>query len=56
MVDLDRWPWRHPAWQGGRVTESVPADPSAGAVDAEEWLTLPDVAERLGVSISKVHQ
>ncbi|MFX0594585.1 Rv2175c family DNA-binding protein [Melissospora conviva] len=38
------------------MTESVPADPSAGAVDAEEWLTLPDVAERLGVSISKVHQ
>ena len=38
------------------MTESVPADPSTGAVDTAGWLTLPDVAEQLDVSISKVHQ
>ncbi|MEV1330103.1 Rv2175c family DNA-binding protein [Micromonospora costi] len=37
------------------MTESVPAD-QAGPADAAGWLTLPDVAERLDVSISKVHQ
>jgi hypothetical protein len=37
------------SWQGDRVTEPVPTDPA-------EWLALPDVAERLDVSISKVHQ
>jgi Rv2175c C-terminal domain of unknown function/Helix-turn-helix domain len=31
------------------VSESLPAEPAG-------WLTLPDVAERLDVSISKVHQ
>lgn len=31
------------------MTEPVPVDPAG-------WLTLPDVAERLDVSISKVHQ
>ncbi|WP_091638735.1 Rv2175c family DNA-binding protein [Micromonospora pallida] len=41
------------------MSESVPADravsvPGPAADDA--WLTLPDVAERLDVSISKVHQ
>lgn len=48
------------AWQGGRVTDSVPADPAAadlpGPTDPAGWLTLPDVAERLDLSISKVHQ
>lgn len=34
------------------MTESVPAGPA----DPGDWLTLPDVAERLDVSISKVHQ
>lgn len=34
------------------MTDSVPAGPA----DAEDWLTLPDVAVRLDVSISKVHQ
>ncbi|MFC3500474.1 Rv2175c family DNA-binding protein [Micromonospora krabiensis] len=44
------------------MTESVPADQAAtgpdlaGPADAAGWLTLPDVAERLDVSISKVHQ
>jgi hypothetical protein len=31
------------------VTEPVPADPAG-------WLTLPDVAERLDLTISRVHQ
>ena len=34
------------------MTEPVPAGPT----DPDDWLTLPDVAERLDVSISKVHQ
>ncbi|MEU4678047.1 Rv2175c family DNA-binding protein [Micromonospora sp. NPDC023737] len=44
------------------MTESLPADRAAaspdqaGPADATGWLTLPDVAERLDVSISKVHQ
>ncbi len=35
-----------PPWQCDRVTDNTPV----------EWLALPDVAERLDVSISKVHQ
>jgi hypothetical protein len=35
-----------PAWQCERVTETVPA----------QWLPLPDVAERLELTISKVRQ
>lgn len=44
------------------MTDSVPADQAApgaelaGPADPAGWLTLPDVAERLGVSISKVHR
>ncbi|WP_433529211.1 Rv2175c family DNA-binding protein [Micromonospora sp. CA-263727] len=41
------------------MTDSVPAEgtvPEAGPADAAGWLTLPDVAERLDVPISKVHQ
>ncbi|MFG3704273.1 Rv2175c family DNA-binding protein [Micromonospora sp. NPDC047670] len=44
------------------MTDSVPADRAvpdpgaAGPADPADWLTLPDVAERLDVSISKVHQ
>jgi hypothetical protein len=44
------------------VTDSVPADQGApdpdlaGPADPGAWLSLPDVAERLDVSISKVHQ
>lgn len=41
------------------MSESVPADPAVpgpGPVDDDAWLTLPDVAEHLDVSISKVHQ
>ncbi|SCE90051.1 Helix-turn-helix domain-containing protein [Micromonospora viridifaciens] len=45
------------------MTDSVPADPAAtggadlpGPADPAGWLTLPDVAERLELSISKVHQ
>ena len=30
--------------------------PGAGPADPAGWLTLPDVAERLDVAISKVHQ
>ncbi|MBQ0994496.1 helix-turn-helix domain-containing protein [Micromonospora sp. H61] len=56
-----RWLVAAAAWQGGRVTEPVPdqAAPGlelAGPTDPADWLTLPDVAERLDVSISKVHQ
>ncbi|RZU77247.1 helix-turn-helix protein [Micromonospora kangleipakensis] len=44
------------------MTDSVPADQAAtgadlpGPTDPAAWLTLPDVAERLDLSISKVHQ
>ncbi|GLY20650.1 DNA-binding protein [Micromonospora echinospora] len=41
------------------MSESVPADravPGPGPAADDAWLTLPDVAERLDVSISKVHQ
>ncbi|WP_233558927.1 Rv2175c family DNA-binding protein [Micromonospora radicis] len=41
------------------MTDSVPAEgtvPSAGAAEPADWLTLPDVAERLDLTISKVHQ
>ncbi|RKN50818.1 Rv2175c family DNA-binding protein [Micromonospora endolithica] len=44
------------------MTDSVPADKGvsdadlAGPADPAAWLTLPDVAERFDVSISKVHQ
>ncbi|SDZ06881.1 hypothetical protein SAMN05444365_105151 [Micromonospora pattaloongensis] len=41
------------------MTDSVPSA-APGSADASlgqiEWVTLPDVAERLDVSISKVHQ
>lgn len=37
-------------WHGERVSESTP-DPGPS-----EWLTLPEVAERLGVPVSKVKQ
>lgn len=39
------------AWQGGWVTETTVADQQPA-----EWMCLPDVAERLELSISKVHQ
>ncbi|MER7331972.1 MULTISPECIES: Rv2175c family DNA-binding protein [unclassified Micromonospora] len=41
------------------MTDSVPADravPAPETAGPTDWLTLPDVAERLDVSISKVHQ
>ncbi|MFF5216271.1 Rv2175c family DNA-binding protein [Micromonospora sp. NPDC000442] len=41
------------------MTDYVPAEgtaPLAGPADAAGWLTLPDVAERLDLPISKVHQ
>ncbi|PWU49211.1 DNA-binding protein, partial [Micromonospora globispora] len=43
------------------MTDSIPADQAAGVdlpgpTDPAGWLTLPDVAERLDLSISKVHQ
>jgi hypothetical protein len=37
------------AWQAGLMTDSVTTGPA-------DWINLPDVAERLGVSVSKVHQ
>jgi hypothetical protein len=37
------------AWEGECVTEETIGEP-------KEWLTLPDVAERLELSISKVNQ
>ncbi len=36
-------------WQAGRVTDSVTAAPAG-------WVTLPDVADKLDLSISKVNQ
>lgn len=36
-------------WHAGKVTDSVTAGPA-------EWVTLPDVADKLDVSISKVNQ
>jgi hypothetical protein len=36
-------------WHAGEVTDSVTAGPT-------EWVTLPDVADKLDVSISKVNQ
>lgn len=54
-----RWFAATATWQGGRVTDSVPAAPpdgDAATAGPTEWLTLSDVAERLGVPISKVHQ
>lgn len=50
------------AWQGDRVTDSAPSGQAAsdaglaGPTDPADWLALPDVAERLDLSISKVHQ
>jgi Rv2175c C-terminal domain of unknown function len=46
------------AWQGGWVTDSVSTHGAApsGAAGPAEWIPLPDVAEKLDVSISKVHQ
>lgn len=44
------------------MTDSVPAESATtgadlpGPADPADWLTLPDVAERLDLSISKVHQ
>ena len=41
------------------MTDSVPAETGpdlAGPADPAGWLALPDVAERLDLSISKVHQ
>ncbi|MFF3868428.1 MULTISPECIES: Rv2175c family DNA-binding protein [Micromonospora] len=44
------------------MTDSVPSDQAAsgagpaGPTDPARWLTLPDVAERLDLSISKIHQ
>ncbi|MGK5442964.1 Rv2175c family DNA-binding protein [Micromonospora sp. URMC 105] len=40
------------------MTDSVPADQASGAAPAgpTDWLTLPDVAERLDLSITKIHQ
>ncbi|WFE41478.1 Rv2175c family DNA-binding protein [Micromonospora sp. WMMD998] len=41
------------------MTDSVPAEAGAdlpGPADPAGWLTLPDVAQRLDLSISKVHQ
>lgn len=43
-----RWDGDTAAWQGVEVAES-PHTPT-------DWLTLPDVAERLDLSIIKVHQ
>jgi hypothetical protein len=36
--------------------DQAPGTDPAGPTDPADWLTLPDVAERLDVSISKVHQ
>lgn len=49
---------RAPAWQGEEVTENSSDDVRAD-VDAAEpvaWLSVPEVAERLGLSVTRVHQ
>lgn len=51
-----RWWAPDPAWQGGRVSDSPVGATRLEPVEPGGWLTLPDVAERLDVSISKVHQ
>jgi hypothetical protein len=51
-----RWWVPDPAWQGGRVSDSPVGATRPEPVEPGGWLTLPDVAERLDVSISKVHQ
>jgi hypothetical protein len=38
------------------VTESVTVDEQAKTGEPTEWIPLPDVAEKLDVTISKVHQ
>ncbi|MFI7077234.1 Rv2175c family DNA-binding protein [Micromonospora sp. NPDC049903] len=38
------------------MTDSVPAEGTAPEAGPADWLTLPDVAERLDLTISKVHQ
>jgi hypothetical protein len=49
-VALVNWKPGGMPWQGGRVSETT------AAVEPALWLTLPDVAERLDLSISKVRQ
>lgn len=43
-----RWAAVQAVWQGIGVT-NTPVEPA-------EWLNLPDIAERLGVPITKIHQ
>jgi hypothetical protein len=56
-----RWPPAG-AWQGYRVTESQPAaqrltvEEPVSQPGPAQWLTLPEVAERLDLPIGKVHQ
>jgi hypothetical protein len=47
-----RWWARSATWQGVEVAETTQSTTDAPA----SWLPLPDVAERLGLSIVKVHQ
>ena len=54
-----RWNAPGAAWQGEGVTDltSTPASTAQDVIEEpSQWLTLPDVAERLDLSISKVHQ
>ena len=48
--------WCPPAgpWQIGGVTESVAV--SGQLVEPAEWVAMPDVAEQLGMPITRVHQ
>ena len=47
-----------PCWQTGAVSENTPTDPSETDLESlvGDWLTVPDVAERLGVPLSRVRQ
>jgi hypothetical protein len=49
-------PWCRPpaSWQIGVVTEPVVA--TGQLVEPAEWMALPDVAEQLGLPITRVHQ
>jgi hypothetical protein len=47
------------AWQGGDVTEMHPTGgtaPETALTEPASWLTMPEVAELLGLPVTRVHQ
>lgn len=52
---------RRPAWQGSAVTEETRSAPTSGdlaesAAEPAEWLSPADVADRLDIPVTRVHQ